>query len=59
LPLNPVGGHLGEGDGIGLAVFFATTFTSEALADGSEEKMRANVTIEIEMTFENMCAILP
>jgi hypothetical protein len=54
-----VGGHLGEGDGIGLAVFFATTFTSVALADGSEERTRANVTMEIEMTFENMCAILP
>jgi hypothetical protein len=57
--LKPVGGHLGEGEGIGFAVFLATTFTSVAFACGSEERSRANAVMEIEMTFDNMSAILP
>lgn len=34
LPVNPLGGHLGEGEGIGLAVFLATAFTSSDEALG-------------------------
>jgi hypothetical protein len=34
LPVKPFGGHLGEGEGIGLAVFLATALISPEVAWG-------------------------
>jgi hypothetical protein len=58
-PLNPAGGHFGEGEGMGFAVFFATTLTSDAALNGSEEVSSIEVATIIVSALANISAILP